>query len=114
MTNFLWHRFNTELRGRIGDMSLRHAAEASSVADSTLRRIIKRGNTRNTMSLRVFIQLCDWIDTDPRDFFLTRNESGEDLDKSALVKHAIMECTDIPMAKREAFVKIFEALSRGE
>ena len=115
MTNFLRHRFNTALIDRIGGLSLKQAAEISGVSDRTMQRILsKKSQARNIMSLRIFMELCDFMNADPSDFFMTRNDPGDNITSAELVKHAVMECTDIPLNKREAFVKIFESLLRGE
>lgn len=115
MTNFLRHKFNTTLIERIGGLSYKQAAEISGVSDRTMQRILsKKIQARNIMSLRIFMELCDFMNADPSGFFMTRNDPGVMLSPAELAKYAIMECTDIPLNKREEFVKIFESLSRGE
>ena len=109
MTTFLRHRFNDKLIQKIGDRSLKDAAKLSGVSDSTMRRMLEIGQGKNIMSIRVFIQLCDWLEVDPADFFMTRNEAQGNLTPLERAEHAIFECSDIPKKKRDVLISLLRS-----
>jgi len=109
MTAFLRHRFNDRLKQKIGDLSFKDAAKLSGVSGSTMRRMLEIGHAKNIMSIRVFIQLCDWLEADPCDFFMTRNEADGNLTHLERAEHAIFECSDIPKKKRDVIISLLRS-----